>query len=198
MHRFLWLAGAAAVLIAAGVSATSHAQPPKPVAVFTADGKLEFPKDYRTWVYLSSGMDMAYVDAPGMADHHMFDNVFVDRASYDAFRQTGHWPEGTMFVLEVRGGETKGSINRKGLFQTGRMAVEVHLKDPRFQSGWAFFPFNGERPAQALPQTSQCNSCHEAHGAVDTTFVQFYPTLLPLAKDKKTLSAAYVAEENSR
>jgi aspartate oxidase len=29
---------------------------------------------------------------------------------------------------------------------------------------------------------------------VDTTFVQFYPTLLELAKTKKTLSAAYLKE----
>jgi hypothetical protein len=29
---------------------------------------------------------------------------------------------------------------------------------------------------------------------VDTTFVQFYPTLLPIAKAKATLSAAYVKE----
>jgi hypothetical protein len=30
---------------------------------------------------------------------------------------------------------------------------------------------------------------------VDTTFVQFYPTLLPLATSKRTLSAQYRAEE---
>jgi len=35
---------------------------------------------------------------------------------------------------------------------------------------------------------------HQAHVAVDTTFVQFYPTLLPLAKAKGTLSAAYLKE----
>jgi hypothetical protein len=29
---------------------------------------------------------------------------------------------------------------------------------------------------------------------VDTTFVQFYPTLLPLAKTKGTLSAVYLKE----
>jgi hypothetical protein len=29
---------------------------------------------------------------------------------------------------------------------------------------------------------------------VDTTFVQFYPTLLPIAKAKGTLSAAYQKE----
>jgi hypothetical protein len=29
---------------------------------------------------------------------------------------------------------------------------------------------------------------------VDTTFVQFYPTLLPIAKSKNTLAAAYLKE----
>jgi hypothetical protein len=29
---------------------------------------------------------------------------------------------------------------------------------------------------------------------VDTTFVQFYPTLLPLAREKHTLAAAYLKE----
>ena len=39
-----------------------------------------------------------------------------------------------------------------------------------------------------------CYSCHSDHAAVDTTFVQFYPTLLPIAKSKQTLSAAYLKE----
>jgi hypothetical protein len=30
---------------------------------------------------------------------------------------------------------------------------------------------------------------------VDTTFVQFYPTLLPIAEMKKTFSAAYLKDE---
>ena len=31
-------------------------------------------------------------------------------------------------------------------------------------------------------------------GAVDETFVQFYPTLMPIAKDKGTLIADYLKE----
>jgi hypothetical protein len=194
--RILGACAAVALAAALGAAAIGHAQAPPKAAVFTADGKLEYPKDYRTWVYLSSGMDMAYVDNPGMGDHHMFDNVFVDRASYDGFLKTGHWPEGTIFVLEVRGGLEKGSINKKGVFQSPvRMGAEVHVKDKRFASGWAFFPLRDEKPATALPQTSDCNSCHEKHGAVDTTFVQFYPTLLPVAQAKKTFSDAYLADE---
>jgi hypothetical protein len=30
---------------------------------------------------------------------------------------------------------------------------------------------------------------------VDTTFVQFYPTLLPIARQHSTLSAAFLKEE---
>ncbi|MFL5297965.1 MAG: cytochrome P460, partial [Phenylobacterium sp.] len=68
----------------------------------------------------------------------------------------------------------------------------------RFASGWAFFPFNNaDKPAAALSQTSQCNVCHEKHGAVDTTFVQFYPTLIAKAQEMKTMSAAYLAEEKA-
>ena len=42
-----------------------------------------------------------------------------------------------------------------------------------------------------IPQSADCYSCHTDHAAVDTTFVQFYPTLLPIAIAKGTLSASY-------
>src|SRR5262249_23475957 len=45
-------------------------------ATYTTDGRLEFPKDFRKWVFLSSGMDMSYVDnAPPTST---FGNVFAN------------------------------------------------------------------------------------------------------------------------
>jgi acyl carrier protein phosphodiesterase len=35
--------------------------------------------------------------------------------------------------------------------------------------------------------TGSCNSCHSQHGAVEHTFVQFYPTLLEFARQKHLL-----------
>jgi hypothetical protein len=199
MKLSIWVAGATAAALAAGllVGGTSQAQAPKGAAVFTADGKLEFPKDYRTWVFLSSGMDMSYsAEAQAAAaGNHVFDNVFVDRVAYAHFEKTGAWPEGTVFVLEIRRGSGQGSINRGGQIQTGRLATEIHVKDKRFKSGWAFYNFRGEGPGIEFPQNSACNQCHEANAAVDTTFVQFYPTLLPVATERKTLSPAYIAAE---
>ena len=197
MRNRMVLAGLAAA-VAAGVGLAALAEEPGP-ARFTADGKMEFPKDYRTWIYLSTGVDMSYSDAPAMPGMHMFDSVFVNPKAYAAFQKTGTWPDKTVMVLEVRRGAGKGSINKHGQFQTDRLATEVHVKDEaRFKDtgGWAFFGFGGgEGAAQKLPAGAGCQACHEAHAAVDATFVQFYPTLLPKARELKTLSANYLKDD---
>jgi len=164
---------------------------------YTGDAQLKLPGKYRQWVYLTTGFDMSYNKAAmaGM-DHHMFDNVFVNPESYKAFVKTGTWPDKTMLVLEVRGAEGRGSINQKGNYQSSDlMGLEVHVKDEaRFPGQWAFFGFDGDKTAKMMPTSADCYTCHSAHGAVDTTFVQFYPTLLPIAKSKGTLAAAYLKE----
>src|SRR5215469_3690520 len=87
---------------------------------FTQDGKLEFPANYREWIYLTSGLNMSYAPrVAGMAGHDMFDNVFVNRPAYKAFLETGTWPDQTMLVLEVRGAGSQASINKSGHFQDG-------------------------------------------------------------------------------
>lgn len=168
------------------------AQPASTGPQFTAAGELKLPEHYREWVYLSSGFDMSYRPAL-TAGHHTFDNVFVPADSYGAFVQTGRWPDKTMLVLEVRGAEGKGSPNRSGSYQgTEVMGLEVHVKDEtRFPGQWAFFGFEGTQSARMIPQSADCYACHAAHAAVDTTFVQFYPTLLPIARSKGTLSLSY-------
>ena len=127
--------------------------------------------------------------------HHMFDNVFVNPEAYRVFVATGTWPDKTIFVLEVRRAEGKGSINQKGNYQGAVMGIEVHVKDEkRFPGKWAFFGFGDAKTAKMIPTTAACYSCHSSHAAVDTTFVQFYPTLLPIAKSKGTLAPAYLKE----
>ncbi len=154
---------------------------------YTADGQLVLPSGYREWVYLTSGLGMTY-GAPQESADPAFDNVFVNRAAYDGFLKTGTWPDQTVMVLEIRSSQSKGSINRAGHFQSAVRAVEVHVKDQkRFPSKWGFFGFApGKNTASLIPSTERCYSCHEKEGAVDTTFVQFYPTLIETAKTKGT------------
>jgi hypothetical protein len=158
---------------------------------YTSDGQLMRPDDYREWIYLSSGLGMTYglAQSPANAASQRFDNVFVTRPAYRKFLQTGTWADKTMFVLEVRSSATSGSINRGGHYQEGVVDLEVHVKDKaRFPAGWAFFGFGAAaQTAKPLPADSSCQTCHSKHGAVDDTFVQFYPTILPVAKAKGTL-----------
>jgi hypothetical protein len=150
---------------------------------YSANGALMSPSDYREWVFLSSGLDMSYTEDTNMMGHSMFDNVFVDAASWVIFKRTGHWPNKSIFVMENRGSGSKGSINKQGYFQTqDLMGVEFHVHDEtRFKGGWGFFAGSGTGPAAFLPVSAPCYSCHETHGAVDTTFTQFYPTAKPIA-----------------
>ena len=162
---------------------------------FDKDGKLLKPENFREWVYLSSGLGMTYdSDQSG----NSFTNVFAEPTAYRAFMKTGKWPEGTMLAMEVRRGETKGSINKAGHFQGAYIATEVTVKDSkRFkEDAWEYFAFSGNaKTAKGIGQTSGCNACHNKNAAVENTFVQFYPTLLDVAREKGTLNPAYLKAE---
>ncbi len=79
---------------------------------YTSDNKLLPPKNFREWIFLSSGLGMSY--SPQGADHQMFTNVFVPHWAYSEFLKNGKWPDQTMFVVEERSSQTKGSINKAG------------------------------------------------------------------------------------
>lgn len=157
---------------------------------FTKDNQLIRPANYREWIYVTTGVGMSYTPEKTHAANPEFDNIFVAPAAYRAFLQTGKWPDKTMFVLEVRSSASHGSINQGGHFQSDLVSVEASVKDEsRFPEKWAYFSFGGPKPrptAEAFP-AEMCHSCHGKHGAVDSTFVQFYPTLLEVAKAKGTL-----------
>lgn len=154
------------------------------------------PADYRQWVFLTSSLDLDYRSTAAHS-HHMLDNVFVDPASYQAFLKTGAWPDKTILIKENRFAESAGTLSKAGQFQAGMRDLEIHIKDQaRFPGQWAFFKSDdGKAPAVLKPQSADCYSCHQAHGAVDTTFVQFYPTLMPIAQGKATLAASYLKND---
>ena len=199
-------ATAVVCLIAAAIAVFCAFHPQKAVFASSAaapaydkGGDMLPPTNYREWIFLTSGIDMSYSPKTSeMQDHSMFDNVFVNPEAYRSFLESGSWPDKTIMVLEAREAHSKGSINQHGHYQSGGvMGFEVHVKDEaRFPGKWAFFSFDSPGANGTLiPQGAPCYTCHAAHAAVDTTFVQFYPTLLPVATKKGTLSVAYLQEE---
>jgi hypothetical protein len=155
---------------------------------YTADSQLVLPSDYREWIFLSSGLGMTYALENNQTP--AFTNVFVNPAAYRSFVATGKWPDKTMLVLEIRAAASKGSINRGGSYQSDMLAIEGEVKDlAKFPgNGWAFFGFGKSNTGKMLPRSEGCYACHAEHAAVDNTFVQFYPALLEIAKQKGTLT----------
>lgn len=174
---------AAVLALAAVVSA--HADDK---AQFTANGELIRPSNYREWIFLSSGLGMTYgPNRPEPGARLRFDNVYVNPSSYREFLRTGQWVDGTILILEVRESESEGSINRHGYYQGRLVGLEANVKDSRRfpKTRWAFFdltPRNNQPTAKPIPPGNRCEQCHSTHGAVDNTFVQFYPELIPVAK----------------
>jgi cytochrome P460 len=151
------------------------------------------PTDYREWTFLSSGLGMTYEQADTAPASPTFGNVFVNPSSYRSFMQTGVWPNGTIFVLEFRHSGGEASINRAGRFQTDLAGIEAEVKDARFPNGWAFFVFGSAKSAKPLSggNVTTCVDCHTRNAAVERTFVQFYPTLLEIARTKGTLKPGF-------
>ena len=166
---------------------------------FTSTGQLMRPLDYRSWVFVTSGLGMTYGPAQAATGRApMFDNVFVTRDAYAAFLRSGTWPDKTMFLLEIRKAEVNVSINNGGHTQGDIALIEAAVKDTeRFKStgGWGYFSFDSRdglvESSAPLPATAACYACHSTNTAVDNTFVQFYPELFAIAKAKGTVKATY-------
>ncbi|TAM81467.1 MAG: cytochrome P460 [Acidobacteria bacterium] len=188
----IWTSIAAVALMRMGDASAAPAASDAPQ--YSADGELVQPRDYREWIYLSSGLGMEY-NAEGKPGSE-FTNVFVNPSAYRTFVNTGRWPDKTVFILEDRASATRDSINHGGHYQSELHNLSASVKDVmRFPKTWAYFSFKkGVQRARANPPDS-CFQCHHAHGAVDNTFVQFYPTLKPVAEKYGTYNQARASSE---
>ncbi len=168
-----WTASLIAIAFAITIllAASPDTTPGRPQ--YAGDNKLLRPADYREWIFLSSGLGMSY---SAQAGHEMFTNVFVPQWAYREFLKSGKWPDKTMFVVEERGATSKGSINKVGHYQTDSMGIGG------FPDKWAYFNFDEDTKSASANPKAGCWSCHDQHAAVEHVFVQFYPTLKPVAK----------------
>ncbi|MGE0594255.1 MAG: cytochrome P460 family protein [Vicinamibacterales bacterium] len=156
------------------------------------------PADYRAWPFLGSGLGLTYdAETAAPSTPPAFSNVFVNPSAYRAFLQTGTWPDGTVLLLEFRRALTGTPPNTSGRFQGDLTLLEAEVKDARFPGGWAYFTFG--RPGAMLDaappmggeEVERCIECHTEHTAVERTFVQFYPTLLEVARARGTVKPGF-------
>jgi hypothetical protein len=194
------------------VAAWSHAlgaQQPIDGPTYVNGTNLVRPANYREWVFIGSGLGLTYEEG---ASGNTFTNVFVNPAAYRGFMNTGRWPDRSVFILEFRASATGVTPNTTGRFQTRLVGLEAEVKDAKFPDGWAFYNFRLKAEAtqkagatapagsaalaeSAAPlagkDVASCVECHTKSTAVERTFVQFYPTLLDVARAKGTLNPGF-------
>ena len=193
------IAAMVSVFVATLWAAAGAQQPAGDGPVFTADGRLQRPTNYREWVFLTSSYNLTYGPAAANQDTRIppFNNVFVNPSSYREFMKTGKWPDRTIFILEVRRASNSGLLMKDRRFQTETTGLEANVKDAALPDGWGWFGFlDGAKSRDAAAPLSNafkggCFDCHTQHGAVEKTFVQFYPELYDVAKRMGTVNQAY-------
>jgi len=146
---------------------------------YTQDGDVPLPASYREWVFVGGATGLAYGE-PARARHDgapgTFTHVYLEPGAFQHFRETGEFPEGTTFALEMREPTTGVSIARDGWFAGRSSGIHLAVKDTKRLGGWAYFNVDGSGLARQV-RSDTCVSCHAEHGAVDNVFVQFYPVL---------------------
>ncbi|MGY4345838.1 hypothetical protein ACVWXM_002305 [Bradyrhizobium sp. GM7.3] len=140
-------------------------------------------------VYVGSPLTPNFLNPP-QANFPEFHNVYIEPGSYDIYKKTGVFPEGTIFVKELQlmlpathpdGSRTEPS--GKGFFPGAFNGADVTVKDSeRYKAtdGWGYYNFNHHEPKAATAKVrpiEECAYCHIASAKRDDVWTQFYVLL---------------------
>lgn len=167
--------------------------PEKPKASFEmSEGELVRPTGYRKWVFVGEPATPNQMNR-GKAAFPELHNVYIDPASYESFRTTGKFPDGTILVKELLSVGATHASSGNGIFQGDFVGLEATVKStehfPDEPGNWAYFSFTnpsgGKLTSKAKPfATADCNACHASSADTDFVFTQYYPVLRG-AKDEE-------------
>ena len=156
---------------------------------FTKDNLLLTPKDYREWIFVGAPVTPKDMNGgePAFPEFH---NVYIDPTSWNHWKKTGEFRDGTVIVKELTSVGSKEAASGKGYFPGEFNGIAAMVKDSkRFvdkPGNWAFFGFESYDAKQGIIQADDaCAACHKANAAQDMVFIQYYPVLRAAKPNKK-------------
>lgn len=176
-----WLSTAAALLLGSQMT-TTVAQDDFSAHV-DSEGNISLPEDFRiNMVHLGSW----FVPEGGASGFH---DVYTEKASALAYRETGKFPDGATLVKELRAHQTGPYTTGEGVgYATELKQWFVMVKDStgRFESnpvwgdgwGWALFSLEDPTTNAATNYQVDCLGCHTPAKDKDWLYTEAYPTLL--------------------
>jgi Cytochrome P460 len=158
----------------------------------TPSGDLILPKNniWREWVFVGDPLTPNALNG-GKAGFPEYHNVYIESGSYEIYKKTGEFPDGTIMFKELQltlppaafpdGSRTEPS--GRGYFPGAFNGADVSVKDTKRYAdtnGWGYFTFGHHEPkapTAALQPKSQCAFCHIANATKDMVFTEFYRLL---------------------
>ena len=171
-------------LLLGPVNESRAADNPMYQAQFNASGNLIRPQGWREWIFVGSPVTPNSLNG-GNAPFPEFHTVYIDPESWEHYKKTGKFREGTMFAKELTLVGDTAATSGAGFFNGKLQGFEIAHKDSaRYSSdsgGWAYYTFgHQDEPyadtAAAMP-TAASAGCHTASAAEDMVFTQYYPIL---------------------
>lgn len=148
---------------------------------FTQDNVLLRPRGYREWIFVGAPVTPNDMN-DGKPAFPEFHNVYIDPTSWEHWKKTGEFRDGTVIVKELVSVGAKESASGNGYFQGEFNGIAAMVKDKkRFTDkpgNWAFFGFESYEARQGILQADEaCSACHKENAAQDMVFIQHYPVL---------------------
>jgi hypothetical protein len=180
---------AVSAVFAQSASSDAGAERKRYLPEYTASGDLILPKNFREWIYVGSPLTPNALN-DGKANFPEFHNVYIEPGSYEIYKKTGVFPEGTIFFKELQltlpaenGDGSRTEPSGRGYFPGKWNGADVTVKDTKRYAesgGWGYYNFNHHEPKAAtakLKPQSECAACHQASAKKDEVWTQFYPLL---------------------
>lgn len=148
-----------------------------------AKGNISFPDNYiNSMAHLGSWF-VPEGDASG------FHGVYTEAENIDAFRETGHFPDGATIVKELRafnsGDYTTGKAVKHATPEFKQWFVMIKDATNRFENnplwgdgwGWALFKPGDQASNLATDYKADCQGCHVPAKGNDWIYTEAYPVL---------------------
>ena len=149
-----------------------------------ANGSLRVPANYRTAYQFLGSWAVAADQGQGAKQVHV---VYASPGTTEAYRKTGHFPDGSVLVKEVFDAATElmttGTVSHaqslKGWFVMVADSKDDHRGSKLWGDGWgwSWFDAGNRLKTTSVDYKADCQSCHIPARATDWIYIQGYPAL---------------------
>jgi hypothetical protein len=131
------------------------------------------PKDVESWITVGTTLRMSRADP---AAPEQFRHIQVEPGAYRALTANGRLPDGAVLAATLYAARRSETETPTMYAEDKEAGFLIEVLDKRHPDGRRFYVFKpGATSVAPLPAGNACAVCHNAKGALQGTFAQYYP-----------------------